>query len=273
MNLLRAVQFLLVEPAEGGNVGASCRAMKNCGFAPGSLTLVDPRVEDWVQARKMAVHAADMLDEAQRFEQLEDALAEAQWVVGVSGRPRTHPERKIPMGPDEFVERLRSLSGRGQTALVFGCERTGLTNAQLGRCQDVLTLPTSQAYSSLNLAQAVMVVAWTLRLAQLESRTPAAAHEPADRLATAAELEGLVGHAERTLMLIEYLDPQNPCLILDELRKVFARASMSPRELRMMRGIFHRMDVWISEHGGPPTANQLNRIRAKEQGENGGDRS
>jgi tRNA/rRNA methyltransferase len=272
MNLLHGVQFLLVEPSEGGNVGACCRAMKNCGFTPGSLTLVDPRVEDWVQARKMAVHAADLLDEAQRFEQLEDALAEAQWVVGVSGRPRTHPERKVPIEPHEFIERLRAQSDRGQTALVFGCERTGLTNAQLGRCQDVLTLPTSRAYSSLNLAQAVMVVAWTLRLAQLESLTPAADPEPSDGLATAAELEGLVGHAERTLMLIEYLDPQNPRLILDELRKVFARAGLSPRELSMLRGIFHRMDVWISEHGGPPTANQLNRIRASKQADKG-DRS
>jgi len=251
-------QIVLVEPAEGGNLGSCCRALMNCGFGPPHL--VRPLVEDWAEARKMAVHAADLVSRAPRFESLEQAIAGVQWVVGVSGRPRKHPERKVPIGPADLVTALASLPEGAGTALVFGPERTGLTNAQLGLCQDVLCLPTSEQYPSLNLAHAVLVVAWTIRMAALAERAGDGAGQAsggqAPDLASAADLDGLIGHAQNTLGVIGYLDKQNPRLILDEIRKVFSRARLSLRELRMFRGVFHRMDVWVSMHAGSPTPNQ-----------------
>lgn len=255
MNLLDAVDVVLVEPAEAGNVGACARALKNMGFD--GFGLVDPRYRDVAEARKMAVHARDVLAAAVVHPDLESAVAGASWVVGVSGRSRTHPDRKPPIGPRALVERLRGRPPAARTALVFGTESTGLTNEQLGRCHDILAIPTAPAYTSMNLSHAVAVVAWELRRASLENDPvdPAAARAPV----TAADLEALVGQAQRTLEIIGYLDEQNPRLILDDLRKVFGRAGLDPRELAMLRGIFHRMDVWIAHHGGPPTPNQQRR--------------
>jgi tRNA/rRNA methyltransferase len=256
MSLSDDVTFVLVEPEFGGNLGACARALKNTGFS--RWALVDSRVEDWREARKMAVHAADVLERAARFESLPDAIADTHWVVGVSGRARSHPDRKPPFEPDELIRRLRKQPPGVRTALIFGSERTGLTNDHLGFCQDILTLPTSAACPSLNLASAVLLVAWEIRRARLAEKP--VAEKPgivADRLpVNRRELDGLLAHARRTLDLIGYLDKQNPQPVLDDLRKVFARSDLDRRELQMLRGIFHRMDVWISQHGGPPTPNQ-----------------
>lgn len=253
MNLIERCQMVLVEPSEAGNVGAACRALMNCGFGP--PTLVRPQNLDWAEARRRAVHAAALVEQAPRCAALEDALAGAHWVVGVSARARSHPERKPVLGPDGLIERLAALPAGGRAALLFGPERSGLTNAQLGRCQDVVRLPTADAYPSLNLAHAVLLIAWTVRRADLAQA--AAEHRPPQRTPVpAASLAGLMEHAARTLQVIGYLNPQNPRLVLDDLRHIFARAQLDERELGMVRGIFHRMDVWIERHGGPPTPNQ-----------------
>ena len=250
MSLTDKVEVILVEPAEGGNVGSCARALKNMGFS--SFNMVDPRYEDRPMAHKMAVHAQDVLESARVYQSIEEATRDAHWVVATSVRSRTHPERKPPIGPDEFIERLRKLPRGAKAALLFGPERTGLTNTQLGKCQDILTVPTSDKFASMNLAQAVMVVAWEIRKADLQPLV-----EPSrNQTVTAGEVEGLIAHMRRTLEIIEYLDPQNPDLILDDLRKVLSRAALDSRELSMLRGIFHRMDVYIAEHGGPPTPNQ-----------------
>jgi len=250
VSLTERVEVILVEPAEGGNVGSCARALKNMGFS--SFNMVDPRYEDRPMARKMAVHAQDVLESVKVFESIEDATKDAHWVVATSVRSRTHPERKPPMVPEEFIKRLRELPQGSKAALLFGPERTGLTNAQLGKCQDILTIPTAQEFSSMNLAQAVMLVAWEIRKADLQPLVSASRNETV----TAGEIEALVAHMRRTLDIIEYLDAQNPDLILNDLRKVLARSALDRRELSMLRGIFHRMDVYISEHGGPPTPNQ-----------------
>ena len=253
MSLIDHVEVVLVEPAEGGNVGSCARALKNMGFS--SFNMVDPCYEDHPQAGKMAVHARDVLESARVLASIEEATRGANWVVGTSVRSRTHPERKPPIGPDEFIKRLSELPEGSKAALLFGPERTGLTNAQLGKCQDILTLPTSAEFSSLNLAQAVLLVAWEIRKADLQPLVSASRNQTV----TAGEIEELLAHMQRTLDYIGYLNPQNPDLILDDLRKVLSRATMDQRELSMLRGIFHKMDVFISDHGGPPTLNQPRR--------------
>jgi tRNA/rRNA methyltransferase len=247
VSLIDRLEVILVEPAEGGNVGSCARALKNMGFS--AFSLVDPRYEDRSQARKMAVHAKDLLESARVFESIEEAARDANWVVGTSVRTRAHQERKPPIGPDEFITRLQELPIGSKAALLFGPERTGLTNAQLGRCQDILTLPTAADFPSLNLAQAVLLVAWEVRKADLLPLVPASRNATV----TAGGIEDLLAHMRRTLDIIEYLNPQNPDPIVDDLRKVLSRAALDPRELAMLRGIFHKMDLWIANHGGPPT--------------------
>jgi len=263
-DLVSRCSVVLVETTEGGNVGSACRALMNCGFC--APVLVDSKVENWQEAKKMAVHASAMVDSAPRVSSLVEALRQVHWVVGISARARKHQERKIPLGPARFLEKLAALPTGSRAALVFGTERTGLTNEQLGLCQDILTLPTDRAYPSMNLAQAVMAVAWTIRMADLGEipgsvRTQVLQPDSRKDMASANELHGLVEHARRTLSIIGYLDPQNPELILNELRKVLSRASLDMREVRMLRGIFHKMDVWIAAHGGPRTPNQPRRKR------------
>lgn len=250
MSLIDRVEVVLVQPAEGGNVGSCARALKNMGFS--SLRMVDPRYEDRREARKMAVHATDVLESARVFGSVEEATRDANWVVATSVRSRTHPERKPPIGPQEFITRLQELPAGSRAALLFGPERTGLTNDQLGKCQDILTLRTADAYPSLNLAQAVLLAAWEIRKADLQPQVSAYRKQAV----TAGEVNELLNHMQRTLEIIGYLNPQNPDLILDDLRKVLSRAVLDQRELSMLRGIFHKMDLWIAHHGGPPTPNQ-----------------
>ncbi len=259
ITLAHRCSVVLVETTEGGNLGSACRALMNCGF--GAPVLVDPKISNWQDAEKMAVHAVPLLEAAPRVSSLMHALYDVHWVVGISARIRKHKERKAPLGPSDFIQKLLKIPQNARVALVFGTERTGLTNEQLGLCQDVLTLPTDPAYPSMNLAQAVMAVAWTIRMVDLgeiraSGQMGSIQADQERQIASAEQVHGLVEHARRTLSVIGYLDPQNPQLILDEIRKVFSRAMLDMRELRMLRGIFHRMDVWIERHGGPKTPNQ-----------------
>jgi TrmH family RNA methyltransferase len=250
MRIRDRVDIILVEPVEGGNVGSAARALKNMGFS--RLRLVNPQYAHERDARKMAVHAADLVESACVHATLEEAIQSASWVVGLSCRSRSHPERKLPIGPEEMLSRLAGLPDSSKTALVFGPEPTGLSNTHLGRCQDILSLPTSDAYPSMNLAHAVLVTAWEIRRIDRQPRE----EHPAREMVTAGDLDATMEHMRRTLDIIGFLDLQNPELILNDLRKVLQRATLDPRELRMLRGIFHRMDLWIANHGGPPTPNQ-----------------
>lgn len=263
MKLPERIDIVLVEPAEGGNVGAVARVLANLGLS--SLWLVAPQVEDWCEARKLAVHAAWVLEQARRVNTLAEALAGAHWVVGTSCRPRRHPERKPPLGPEAFQQRLRALGVRERVALVFGSEACGLSNRELALCQDILCLPTSKKYPSMNLSHAVALAGWLAvscgrEATRSRERTPA----------TAGELDGLIDHMRHTLSLIGFLDRQNPEIVLADLRRLFVRARPDPRQVQMLRGIFHCMDVWCSRHGGPPTPNQLRRSSpAPAAGKNG----
>ena len=252
MNLQDRVGVVLVEPSEGGNVGSAARALKNMGFS--SFGLVCPAEGFREDAQRLAVHAADLVENAQIFSSVSQAIQQAAWVVGVSGRTRAYPERKPPMGPGPFLEQLSALPAPGKAVLLFGPERTGLTNEHLALCHDILRLPTAPECPSLNLAHAVLLVAWEIRKRELTEATPEQAKAARETITT-GELEGLMQHARRTLEVIGFLNPQNPEWILRDLRQVFARADLDARELSVLRGLFHRMDVWISRHDGPAIPN------------------
>ena len=203
MSLRGRLAFVLVETSEGGNVGSAARALANTGFS--DLRLVRPAYDHPTAGLRQAVHADALVREAPVFDSLEEAVADANWVLGISARARTHADRKPPLGPAELLAGLDALPTDARVALVFGTERTGLSNAQLGICQDLLRLPTWPDYPSLNLAAAVLVVAWEIHR-HLLGFSSVAPVNPGMEQARAARtpvpagaLEGFLTHAKCTL--------------------------------------------------------------------------
>lgn len=219
-----SVDIVLVRPARPANVAASCRALKNMGL--GSLVLVDaPAIGD--EARSLAYGAWDVLDGARRARDLRDAIGPSTLVVATSGR--ADPQAWTPRG---LVERGPRLAGGGRTALVFGPEATGLRRDELELCPWRVHIPADPAQPSLNLAQAVLLLAYEIRLS-------AALDEPAPPVppATAGELEDALEALGDALLAIGYLNPANPGAVLAELRRLLARASPTSREVLLLRGL------------------------------------
>lgn len=225
----KRVDVVLVRPARGANVASACRAMKNMGL--GRLLLVSGPPLDRPEDRALAYGAWDLLDSAQRHASLADAVADNTFVVGTSGRAGSEawtPRRLAQEGG------LRAAGGR--TAVVFGPEASGLSRAELSLCHVVVQVPTAPEQPSLNLAQAVLVLAYEILL----STRPDSAVEP--ERAPAGELEACLQALDRGLLAIGYLNPQDPGRILAELRRLLARAGPTPRELTLLRGLARQLE-------------------------------
>lgn len=218
------VDVVLVRPARPANVAAACRALKNMGLR--SLTLVEaPEMPP--DARRLAYGAWDVLDGARHARTLREAVASCTLVVATSGRADV-----LAMAPRELVARAPALAAGGRTALVFGPESTGLHRDELALCPWRVHIPADPAHSSLNLAQAVLLLAYEVRLSAL---TPSSASGAAP--ATSGELEGVIDALGEALLAVGYLNPANPGAILAELRRLLARAQPTPREVVLLRGL------------------------------------
>ena len=233
------VRIVLVGTTHPGNIGATARAMKNMGFT--QLVLVGPRVFPHEDATARASGAEDVLEQTLVVETLDEAIADCAFVVGASARSRAigWPTAE----PRECARRLLSEAERAPVALVFGPEKSGLTNDDLDRCHMLLTIPTDPAFSSLNLAMAVQVVTYELRQRQLSaSQQPDVPPGDDVPLATAAELEHFYRHLEATLTRSGFLDPDNPRLLMRRLRRLFVRALPDQNEVNILRGILASLD-------------------------------
>jgi tRNA/rRNA methyltransferase len=231
-----STRFVLVEPSHPGNVGAAARALKTMGFA--RLVLVAPRfadVKDAPEAIAMASGADDVLANAHVVDTLADALAGVHWSIALTARMREYGPPQL--APRAAAERARTFVRHGDLALVFGNERTGLSNADVERCSALAHIPANPAYSSLNLSQAVQVLAYELRLAFLDApREPelvalGGASAPSD------EIEGMYTHLESALVALDFLDPANPKKLMSRLRRLFARSGLEREEVNILRGI------------------------------------
>ena len=225
-----SVRVVLVGTTHPGNIGAVARAMKNMGLS--ELTLVGPRYFPHEEATARASGAEDVLDTALLAETLEDAIAECHFTVGASARSRAIEWPTYE--PRECAARLVEESGKGKVALVMGPEKSGLSNAQLDCCQALLTIPTNPEFSSLNLAMAVQVITYELRLAMLE-REPAV--PPAIPPATSEEMEHFYRHLESVITLTGFLNPDNPRTLMRRLRRLFNKSEPDQNEINIMRGI------------------------------------
>jgi TrmH family RNA methyltransferase len=224
------VIVVLARPARARNVAAACRAMKNMGLS--RLHLVAPpeglASED---VRALAYGAWEVLDGASAFDDLAAATAGATCVVATSARPPG-----AALSPRELAASAGERCGGGDLAVVFGPEASGLTHRELGLCHATVTIPAVRAHPSLNLAQAVLVVAYELLLARLGSEAPTESEPPGPQ-ATAGELERAVAALREGLLGIGFLNPANPDAILAELRALLARARPTPREAALLLGL------------------------------------
>ncbi len=246
--------FVLHRPQSAENVGAAARALKNFGFA--RLAVVEPpawsgaprgggtgtaRADVLARARRMARKASDLLDAAEISGDLRTALRRSTWVCGTTSRAVVGRPRLDPRALGGEVARR---GGAGEVAIVFGEERRGLSDAELSLCQAICTIPTSPAYDSMNLAQAVAVVAYEVARA---ARAGAAADAP--RPAEPARHETLEALWDRTRALLAaagFLNAQNPEPVLAELRRVLARAEPTQREAELLAGAVRALERILS---------------------------
>jgi tRNA/rRNA methyltransferase len=225
-------RFVLVQPSHAGNVGAAARALKVMGFA--DLVLVAPRfaeVQQMDEARAMASGAQDVLDAARVVPTLDAALDGITWACATAMTPRD-------FGPPTFAprEHLAELAASAhEVAFVFGTERVGLTNDEVYRCQACLSIPTDPQYGSLNLAQAVQLIAYDWRQALggfgVQPRVPARA------LADAQAVQGALEHWQQLLVEIGFLDPAAPKKLMPRLQQLLGRAQLGAEEVHILRGI------------------------------------
>jgi len=234
-----SIRIILVGTTHPGNIGAVARAMKNMGQH--DLMLVNPRYFPHEDATARASGAHDILENTRVVLTLDEALADCHFVAGASARSRTIDWPS--MTPRDCACRLRKESRNGTVAVVFGPEKSGLTNEDLDRCHCLLTIPADPEFSSLNLAMAVQILTYELRVATLEdSSEPHSGTEPETPLASGEELQHFYAHLEQVLTASGFLDPDNPRLLMRRLRRLFIRAEPDRSEINILRGILANLD-------------------------------
>ena len=226
------LRIVLVETTHPGNLGAAARAMKNMGVR--QLVLLRPSLFPHAEATARAAGADDILAQARVVDSLDAALNDCRLVMGASARRRglSGPE----LDPRQCAIRVAEFSTRGQVALLFGRESSGLTNDEMDRCNFLVRIPTDPAFSSLNLAAAVLVLTYELRMAAGAPCTveiPTATRPPAQ----AEEMGHFYHHLEQVLLEIDFLDPANPRRLMRRLRRLFNRALPDQNEINILRGI------------------------------------
>ena len=236
---LDRIRIVLVAPSHPGNIGGAARAMLTMGLQ--RLVLVDPHRFPDPEAVALASGATQVLDGARIVATLDGALEGCVLAVGLSARPREFAGRVL--GAREAATQAIAYAARGDVALVFGTEMSGLSNADLARCGVVATIPASPGYGSLNLAAAVQVVAYELRVAAIGGEVWRA---PRFEPATADEIEALFAHGTDTLTVMRFLDPRMPKRLLPRLRRLFARAALEKEEVNILRGILARIDQLLA---------------------------
>lgn len=271
---LSRVHVVLVNTSHPGNIGATARALKNMGIL--NLRLVDPRDYPSDVAMWRAVSATDVLERATVFPTLVDAVADCSMVIGASARSRRMPwpmltPRQCARHVLLETQRAADAGGGkgasgGQIALVFGREDTGLTNEELQQCHYHVQIPANEDYNSLNLAAAVMVICYEVRIAMLEHAgdprlgAEAPMYDPATEdeywdvpKADGHQMELFYEHLEKTLVAMEFHDPENPRLLMPRMCRLFGRIRPDSMEINILRGVL----TFVDEHVRRAHANQL----------------
>lgn len=231
------VAVVLQKPRYPENIGSAARAIRNMGV--GQLRVVAPENFDLFKIRALATHAAgDVVDRIEVFDELADALAPFHFVVGTTAR--TGGQRKVINSPTRLARELVGISRENQVALVFGPEDRGLTNEDIRLCHALVNIPTAD-FSSLNLAQAVMIMCYELSRA---GRPDGGGFTP--RMATRHELDGMFDQLRDILVRISFINPENPDYWMNNLRRFFTRLQLRAGEVSIIRGLCRQVD-WYAE--------------------------
>ena len=242
--MLNRIRIVLVETSHPGNIGAAARAMKTMGLS--QLVLVSPQKFPDAEATFRSAGADDLLENAIVVTELKDALKDCEWVIGASVRQRKlsrtiyDPKRCAIKIRDELT---------GNVAIVFGRESSGLTNEELSFCHDQIFIPTDPDFSSLNVASAVQVIVYELRMAMLSDSTLQLKDSAQDPLANADDVAGFYGHLQKTLLDLQFLDPKQPKRLMERLRLLFNRAHLTITELNILRGILRSIEIVLGTRG------------------------
>ena len=255
---LSAIRIVLVEPSHPGNIGAVARAMKNMALA--ELVLVRPKSFPHAEADARASGATDVLERARVADSVAEAVADCGFVAATTSRPRDHNFRALDL--HEAAVRIFEMSARGPAAVLFGAERTGLTNEELALAHLLIRIPANPEYPSLNLAMAVQVACYEVAVAA-HAYAPAKGRE---RLpATMDDLEGLFAHLERASLDTGFVDPVKPGRFLEHMRRLFARARLERPEVKLLRGLLGALEAKAAAAPSPvtPPAAAKPKARAK----------
>ena len=229
---LAKIRVVLSHTSHPGNVGASARAMRTMGLH--ELYLINPNRFPGPEATAMAAGADEMLANAKVCATLEDALAGTTFVVGLTARKRDLSHEMVSVR--EAAQKIIGETAHGKIAVLFGTEMSGLSNAELDRCQLLANIAADETFSSLNLAAAVQVTAYELRQASFSAISVSKKTFP---LADFEQVEGFYGHLEEVMYETEFLDPAQPKRLMRRLRRLFARARLEREEVNILRGILH----------------------------------
>jgi tRNA/rRNA methyltransferase len=236
---LTNIAVILIEPQGPLNIGSVCRVMMNFGLA--DLRLVNPQTDHLgEEARRMAVRATPLLEQARVYPSLPDALAGCSLAIGTTRRFGKYREDFIH--PNDAGREILTAAASASTALVFGREDRGLHTNELDLCQRFLTIPTSDELPSMNLAQAVAVCLY--EVGQAAAEASGKVRERRRKSAPSGAIEAMYSHMRQSLLEIGYLDPQNPEHILRTFRRIFSRAGLNERDVRILQGLWSRLD-WI----------------------------
>ncbi len=229
---LARVRFVLANTSHPGNIGSAARAIRTMGFH--RLSLVSPAKFPHIDAHVLAAGADDVLEAALQFESLEQAISDCSLVLGATARLRGVALEELT--PKQAAQRALEAAVEGrEVAYVFGNETSGLSNDEIMLCHAAVHIPSDPSYSSLNLSQAVQVLAYELRMAALAGMP--ARQGNSDLASTAAEFEGFFEHLSATLYDIDFHKGRSDRTIMHRLRRLFLRAAPDQRELRVLRGI------------------------------------
>ncbi|MFM1700261.1 tRNA (cytosine(32)/uridine(32)-2'-O)-methyltransferase TrmJ [Aeromonas salmonicida] len=229
--MLDQIRIVLVNTSHTGNMGSAARAMKTMGLT--RLVLVDPQTLPDDNAHALAAGASDVLANARIVSTLDEAIADCGLVIGTSARSRT---LSWPMlDPREAGEKAVGEGMKHPVALVFGRERTGLTNDELQKCHYHVAIPANPEYSSLNLAMAVQTICYEVRMCWLQDQAPEVESET--DYPSAHQLEGFYQHLEQTLLKTGFIADDHPGQVMSKLRRLFNRARPEAIELNILRGI------------------------------------
>lgn len=227
--MIKNIHVVMVETSHPGNIGAAARAMKNMGLS--SMRLVKPKDFPCAEATSRAAGADDILVKAEVFETLEDAVSDCSLVMGTSARPRNLAWPRLDAR--QCAKQTVSESRRAGVALVFGRERTGLTNDELECCHYWVHIPCNEDYSSLNIAAAIQVVCYEVFMVLNQDVVVEDPHEAVSN----EMMEGYYAHLEQVLLELTFLDPDHPRYLMRRLRRLYQRARPDLNEYNILRGI------------------------------------